>query len=69
MICFKVKVIPDTIAVNSDLSKSDLIVIGTTNGNVSLSKYFRKLPILIIRDKIIADKVYFRTNLQLLFWV
>ena len=31
MCCFKIKVIPDTIAVNSDLSKSDLIVIGTTN--------------------------------------
>lgn len=31
MCCFKVKNIPDTIAVNSDLSKSDLIVIGTTN--------------------------------------
>ena len=62
MICFKVKVIPDTIAVNSDLSKSDLIVIGTTNGNIFLSKHFQKLPILITEDKIIADKEYFGTN-------
>ena len=66
MCCFKVKVIPDTIAVNSDLSKSDLIVIGTTNGNIFLSKHFQKLPILITEDKIIADKEYFGTNLQLI---
>ena len=66
MCCFKVKVIPDTIAVNSDLSKSDLMVIGTTDGNTFLSKHFHKLPTLITKDKIIAAKEYFRTYLQLI---
>lgn len=66
MCCFKIKVIPDTITVNSNLLKSDLIVIGTTNGNTFLSKLFQNLPILITKDKIIADKVDFETNLQLI---
>ncbi len=66
MCCFKVNVIPDTIAGNSNLSKSDFIVIGTSNGNTFLSKHFQKLPILITKDKIIAAKEYFGTILQLI---
>lgn len=58
MICFKVKVIPDTIAVNCDFLKSNLIGICTANGNTSLSRHFQKMPPLITKDKIFAAKEY-----------
>jgi hypothetical protein len=54
----KIILLQDTVAVNTDLSNSALMVFGTIESNLFLSKYKSTFPFKIENNTIIADKVY-----------
>jgi hypothetical protein len=56
--------ITDTEALRQDLSKHSVVMYGTTDGNLLLSKYMKGLPFRIEHDKVVADKVYEGENLR-----
>jgi hypothetical protein len=50
--------LPDTVAVKTDLSHSGLMVFGTIESNLFLSRYKSTFPFKIENNTIIADKLY-----------
>jgi hypothetical protein len=69
----KTRVITDIEALNEDLSKSNIVTIGTINGNL-YTKYFLEtvidFPIKIYNDSIVSDSAYHIDNYVLMAtWV
>lgn len=52
------RIVVDTIALKMDLSKYNLSVWGTPEGNLFLKKHMDQVPILIREDEVIAENVY-----------
>lgn len=64
------RIVTDKEAMELDLSKYDLIVFGTPEGNLVLDKYLDQIPIVIGRDKVIANRTYKGDDYQLITgWV
>lgn len=56
--------IPDTVAINADLSDCSLIVYGTIQNNLFLKKQESQLPFKIKDNTIIADRAYSESGLR-----
>lgn len=52
------RIVADTAALKMDLSKYNLSVWGTPEGNLFLKKHMGQVPILVLEDKVIAENVY-----------
>jgi hypothetical protein len=52
------KIVYDTTALQINLSKHDLMVFGTTKGNLFLNKVITELPITVTTGGVIADRYY-----------
>lgn len=65
MFSFEIKIITDDEALKIDLSNSDIVIFGTTNGNLFLKKYIDNIPIKITDSYIISNKIIKGTELQL----
>ena len=66
----KSKIITDVEALEMDLSKNDVFVFGTPEGNVFLKKYIKNIPIIISKNEVITNKVLLGDNFQIVTsWV
>ena len=64
------RIVTDKQALELDLGKYDIIVFGTPGGNLVLDKYMDQIPIVIAKDKVIADRTYEGDDYQLITgWV
>jgi len=61
----EINIITDVDALNMDFSNNDIVIFGTTKGNLFLKKYIDKLPVKITDNHIISNKIVKGTNLQL----
>ena len=50
--------ITDAEALERDLSKHEVVMYGTIEGNLLIEKYREKIPVTLENDRIVADKVY-----------
>ena len=57
-------VLTDVEALSQDLSKNSLIIYGTFKGNLWLAQHQNEFPLDIDSDRIIADSVYYGTDLR-----
>ncbi|MCD4820003.1 MAG: hypothetical protein K8S23_15065, partial [Candidatus Cloacimonetes bacterium] len=60
------KIITDVEALEQNLSLKNIVAYGTQAGNLWLNKYFKKLPIKIAPNKIMADREITGSNLRLI---
>jgi len=61
----EINIITDVEALKMDFSNNDIVVFGTTKGNLFLNKYIDNLPVKITDNYIISNKIVKGTNLQL----
>jgi hypothetical protein len=64
--CPKAKIFSDEQALKLDLSKYDIIVFGGPQGNLFLKKFIDGIPLIIDKDKVIANRVFKGDDYQLM---
>ncbi|MHB8208608.1 DUF4932 domain-containing protein [Mucilaginibacter sp.] len=63
-------IITDEKALRMDLANNDIVLFGTPDGNSFLKKYINKLPVTILKDSVLTDKVIKGAHLQMVTsWV
>jgi len=60
------RIVTDKEALELDLSKYDLIVFGTPEGNLVLDKYLDQIPLVIGRNQVTANRTYEGNDYQLI---
>jgi len=60
----QVEIVTDLQALNMDLRDKALVVYGTVNGNLFLSRYYLGIPVHIEPSRIVADQAYTGSNLK-----
>ncbi|HHC80222.1 MAG TPA: DUF4932 domain-containing protein [Flavobacteriia bacterium] len=65
MISKEINIVNDTEALKMNFSENDIVIFGTTEGNLFLKKYIDNIPIKITKNCIISNKIVKGTNLQL----
>ncbi|MES2515900.1 MAG: DUF4932 domain-containing protein [Bacteroidota bacterium] len=63
-------IITDEEALKMPLNNSDLIIFGTPEGNTFLKKYIDRLPVKILKDRVLTDKILMGDDYQVVTsWV
>jgi hypothetical protein len=63
-------IITDEEALRMPLNNNDLIIFGTPEGNTFLNKYIDRLPLTILKDRVLTDKVIMGDDYQVVTsWV
>lgn len=60
------QIVTDKEALELDLSKYDMIVFGTPEGNLVLDKYLDQIPLVISRNRVTANRTYEGDDYQLI---
>ncbi|NRF41966.1 DUF4932 domain-containing protein [Pedobacter foliorum] len=63
-------IITDEEALKMPLANSDLVIFGTQEGNIFLKKYIDRMPVKILKDRVLTDKVLMGNDYQVVTsWV
>ncbi|PAW94689.1 hypothetical protein CKK33_14775 [Mucilaginibacter sp. MD40] len=70
MISRESPIITDEDALKMDLTNSDIVLFGTRSGNSMIGRYLNKLPITILKDSVLTNKIIKGGHLQVVTsWV